>query len=81
MARFQVAYRGQWEGRAGWYIAFAYDPQTVEAFKRAIPHMDRAWDVENKIWWAAKEYEETLLRLFPDFEAHLKQPAMPGFDA
>ena len=80
MAKFQVAYRGRWEGRAGWYIAFAYEVQTVEALKRAIPHVDRAWDGENRIWWVAKEYEDKLLALFPGFEAHLKQPTIPGFE-
>ncbi len=76
MSRFQIAYRGKWEGRAGWFVAFAYDAETVEALKRAIPHVDRAWDAENKIWWVSKDYEEDILRMFPGFEAHLKQPSM-----
>jgi len=80
MARFQVAYRGRWENRPGWYIAFAYDADTVETLKRAIPHVDRAWDGENKIWWVAKEYEGKLLKLFPGFEVHLNQAPLPGLE-
>lgn len=72
----QAVRRGH-NGRPGWKLYFDYDPDEVEALKRAIPHIDRAWDEEHKYWWVAIEYQDTVLKLFPEFEGYLHQLEMP----
>jgi len=62
--------------RPGWRITWPYDPELLEIFKRDVPHQDREWDPEGGFWWVAQEHEETLLRLFPSFEAYLRQGSL-----
>ena len=44
--------------------------------KQTIPHTKRSWDPEKKEWWIDNNYEDELLRLFPDFEVFQKQPRL-----
>ena len=74
--RLTSAWRGGYEGRAGWWFSFQYDADKVEELKAAIPHIDRTWDSYRKLWWAAIEYEDTLFNLWPEFESYKSQLAM-----
>lgn len=75
----KAAYRrGDGQKRPGWAIQFAYDPEVIEALKKAVPPQFRSWDDELKEWWVHVDYEDALLRLWPDFEAYTRQ--MSFFD-
>lgn len=71
----QQAYRGGYNGRPGWWVAFAYSEAGVEAIK-GIAASERAWDEEQKRWWVALEAEEQLLEIAPGLEAYKKQGAL-----
>ena len=60
---------GSQEGRSGFILAFHYDLDVVEALKRAIPHTEREWREEQKVWWVSERYEEPLKSMFGNFEA------------
>lgn len=64
-----TAYRGGLDGdaRAGWWIGFAYDRETVERLKRAIPHTDRSYDATRRLWWIAIDQAGTVRELLPSF--------------
>lgn len=60
----------------GWCIAFQYDTELVETLKKSIPHTDRQWNADKKLWWISKQYEGILLNLFPGFKSFRDQPAL-----
>lgn len=60
---------GSQDGRSGFLIAFFYDPETVEALKKAIPHTDREWREETHTWWVSEKHEKVMKSLFSNFEA------------
>lgn len=73
----KTAYRsGDVHGRPGWRIGFEFDPEKIEALKRAVPYTERSWSESEKLWWVSIEYEDEVLRLFPAFEAYQKQQSM-----
>ena len=59
---------GSKDSRSGWLIAFNYDPEIVEDIKQ-IPHMEREWREDEKVWWISEAYSEHLKRTFKNFEA------------
>jgi len=59
---------GSGDGRVGWLIAFDYNSDTVEAVKK-IPHLDREWRPDEKVWWISEDYSEQLKGIFKNFEA------------
>ena len=67
------AWRGGFDGRSGWWFSFEYEPDKVEKLKAAVPHTARSWDSLRKAWWVALEYEQTILALWPEFEAYKSQ--------
>ena len=70
MANLNVCYKGgNADGEAGYWLGFHYDPDTVEAIKKAIPHTDRRWNEDKKLWWVSEEYDAKLCELFPNFYA------------
>lgn len=79
--RLRGAFRAGFKDRAGWRLALTYDADGVEKFKKAIPHTHRAWFPEAKEWWVSRAFEEEVLAMFPEFEAFLRQPALPGMEA
>ena len=60
---------GSKEGRSGYLIAFDYDISIIETLKRSIPHTEREWRPEDKVWWISIEFEDKLKVLFKNFEA------------
>jgi len=60
---------GDINGRGGFIIAFHYDQELVEQLKRAIPHTQREWRDNDKTWWVSSQYEDTLKKIFQNFEA------------
>lgn len=60
---------GDKDGRSGFLIAFDYDQDLVETLKRAIPHTDREWRDDDKVWWVNAKYEVALKSMFKNFEA------------
>lgn len=60
---------GDKDGRSGFIIAFSYDPDTVETLKRVIPHTDREWREDKKVWWVSARFEDALKLMFSNFEA------------
>jgi len=72
--RLTQAYRGgDANQRPGWFIAFAYDVDVVERLKRAVPHTDRTWSGEAKLWWISEKYESQIDGLFVNFGEYLSQ--------
>lgn len=61
--------------RPGWWLGFAYDEATVTRLKR-IPHTDRSWDADTKLWWIASEHEDAIAALFGNFAAFRDQPVL-----
>lgn len=59
---------GSVDGRAGWIIGFDYRPEIVEKLKE-IPHTEREWHLDTKVWWISDIYSEHLRKIFPNFEA------------
>ena len=59
---------GSQDGRAGFLIAFNYNPELVELIKK-IPHTHREWHEDTKTWWVSEGFEHTLKALFGNFEA------------
>jgi hypothetical protein len=41
-------------------ITFTYSVQAVEAFKDMIPYQDRAWNADDKTWYAKPQYLEEI---------------------
>jgi len=62
--------------RGGWCIGFHYDAELVETLKKAVPHMDREWNADKKLWWIDGRYEGILLNLFPGFAVFKNQPSL-----
>lgn len=62
--------------RPGWAIQFDFDAEEVEALKRAVPWTHREWIPLDGIWWVHIDYEETLVKLWPAFEAYKSQMSM-----
>ena len=73
-------FRGGFEGRPGIWIGFDYDPRLVTALK-TIPHTERSWEDESKLWWVSDAYEDMLRVNFPGIVAFLDAPQLPGFAA
>lgn len=73
-ARLTSAWRGgSTAGVAGWRFTIEYDPAAIEALKTAVPAMAREWNEAERWWWVRLDYEPSLLRLMPGFEAYLRQ--------
>ena len=72
----KMAYRKGHEGRPGWAIAIVPEPALLDSLK-AIPPADRSYDEETKEWWFSLSREADLIRIFPTFEAYLKQWELP----
>ena len=60
---------GDIDGRSGFVIGFHYDQDLVEKLKQAIPHTEREWRENTKVWWISNQYEDALKSLFSNFEA------------
>lgn len=60
---------GSKEGRAGFIISFPYNEELVETLKRTIPHTEREWREDEKVWWISVRYEDVLKLMFSNFEA------------
>jgi hypothetical protein len=60
---------GDKDGRSGFIIGFHYDQDLVEHLKQAIPHTEREWREDQKVWWISLAYENILKELFSNFEA------------
>lgn len=60
---------GNSDGDNGFWLGFNYDIEFIEYFKKAIPHYDRRWDSEHKLWWVSKKHDEALQKLFSNFYA------------
>ncbi len=60
---------GSKTGRAGYLITFDYDEELVETLKHLIPHTEREWRQDDKVWWISITFEEVLKSLFHNFEA------------
>jgi len=68
MTSLNVYYKGGNEsGEAGYWIGFHYDLDAVESLKKIIPHTDRRWNEDKKLWWVSEEYDAKLCELFPNF--------------
>lgn len=78
MPRLSECYRGGYQGRTGWWIAFSYDVDAVVELKSEIPHTERTWDAFVKRWWVSQEYEDVLRRLFPMFATFADQHSLFG---
>lgn len=78
--RLTGAYRaGHPVGRyPGWVFTFEYDEEVIAALKAAVPSIDRSYDPQTHEWWVDQKHEDALLRLFPGFEAHLRQLSLFG---
>lgn len=71
-----VCYKGGNEQRqAGYWIGFEYSVQIVQALKAAVPHTQREWHEDKKLWWVSIEYEDELDRLFKNFDALARKQA------
>jgi len=60
---------GSRDSRPGWLISFTYEEEIVEFLKRGIPHTEREWRYEEKVWWVSEIYIDHLKRTFSNFEA------------
>ncbi len=60
---------GSKDGRPGYLLGFDYSAEAVEALKRTVPHTNREWREEEKVWWVAQEYDTQLCELFGNFYA------------
>lgn len=60
---------GSKDGRSGYLIGFHYDVELVETLKRVIPHTDREWREDEKLWWISIRFEDALKLMFSNFEA------------
>jgi len=60
-------------GRPGWGFTFTFDQEQIEALKRAVPYLHRSYNDQSHEWWVAQEYEDTVLALWPEFEAYQRQ--------
>lgn len=70
MVSLNICYKGGNEnGEAGYWFGFHYDLDTVEAIKKSIPHTDRRWNDDKKLWWVSEQYDEKLCDLFPNYYA------------
>jgi len=66
----KVCYHGgNSSGDSGYWLGFDYDAEMVETLKRKIPHVDRIWDDQQKLWFVKEAYDETLCKLFSNFYA------------
>jgi hypothetical protein len=61
--------------KPGYVIGFAYDEEAVEAIKKRIPHTEREWRSQYKVWWISEKYESVLDELFGNFDALAHQQA------
>jgi len=70
MVSLNTCYKGGNEnGETGYWIGFRYDLDAVEDIKKAIPHTERRWDEDKKLWWVSEAYDAKLCELFPNFYA------------
>lgn len=76
MSLKQAYRRGDDQRRPGWALQFDYDEEKIEALKAAIPAAFRSWNDETKEWWVHLDYQDAVLRLFPQFEGYLRQTSM-----
>lgn len=76
------AYRGgDSQGRPGFWFAFKFDQDTIDALK-GIPPQFRSYNEESREWWVADEPSAIakVERLFPAFHTYVDAPSLPGFE-
>lgn len=69
---------GNEDGRPGWRLTFGgagFSTEKIEALKSRVPWRDRGFDPKPHPpeWWVAREREETLVEIFPEFDAYRRQ--------
>jgi len=58
---------GSSQGKAGYWLSFAYDPDTIQRLKETIPSHLREWNDDKKEWWVSECCEKQINDCFPGF--------------
>jgi len=70
MTNLHTCYRGgNSDKESGFWLGFHYDKDVVEELKKKIPHTERRWNEETKLWWVSEKYDELLQGMFSNFYA------------
>ena len=54
-------------GKAGYWLAFAYDPEIIQQIKATIPSHLREWNEDKKEWWVSELCEKQINNIFKGF--------------
>lgn len=58
---------GSSQGKAGYWLAFDYNPDTIQRLKETVPSYLREWNDEKKEWWVSELCEKQINDCFPGF--------------
>ena len=58
---------GSSQGKAGYWLAFDYNLDTIQRLKETVPSYLREWNDEKKEWWVSEFCEKQINDCFPGF--------------
>ena len=58
---------GSSKGEAGYWLAFAYDPDIIQRLKETIPSYLREWNNDKREWWVSEYCEKEINDIFKGF--------------
>ena len=74
-----LAWKGGYDGEAGWWLKLQPEREELARLKQAIPHGRRRYDPDRKLWWIAGEpmAEWAVQQIWPVFERWLSAVELP----